>query len=322
MYTQKRLFLFFTSLNYLFRHIYRYPTSTLYHFPTLSPLNQLLTSDRVFEVALTIVYSIKRRNETILKHRTLSFSIETWKWTRCRSVNKIKIRKNFRRRREQKKALFRETNCYESKGARGRALSTGSKRSFFQIIEAVCVAAASSINPLIRAGIFFSSLPLEPSRRERLLELVQKIGDKACGVGARRVWVVGAVAAAVAAESPQGTKGGWTWPVTRDTTRPRITFDERPIFYAWPRFTEDHRSGKWECFHRFSIRPLLPSCRHSNNNETRGEELITSDRFRSKESNLHLSNLFPEYIFSNLFFSLHKWDLESKTSSFRVTNKW
>lgn len=125
-------------------------------------------------------------------------------------MNKIKIRKNFRRRREQKKALFRETNCYESKGARGRALSTGSKRSFFQIIEAVCVAAASSINPLIRAGIFFSSLPLEPSRRERLLELVQKIGDKACGVGARRVWVVGAVAAAVAAESPQGTKGGWT----------------------------------------------------------------------------------------------------------------
>ena len=112
-------------------------------------------------------------------------------------MNKIKIRKNFRRRREQKKALFRETNCYESKGARGRA---------------VCVAAASSINPLIRAGIFFFFF--SPSRaieeRERLLELVQKIGDKACGVGARRVWVVGAVAAAVAAESPQGTKGGWT----------------------------------------------------------------------------------------------------------------
>lgn len=57
---------------------------------------------------------------------------------------------------------------------------------------------------------FFFSPSRAIEERERLLELVQKIGDKACGVGARRVWVVGAVAAAVAAESPQGTKGGWT----------------------------------------------------------------------------------------------------------------
>lgn len=105
-----------------------------------------------------------------------------------------------------------------------------------------------------------------------------------------------------------GDGGGWTWPVTRDTTRPRITFDERPIFYAWPRFTEDHRSGKRECFHRFSIHPFLPFEGHWNNNKKRKtEELITSqayDRFPSKESNLHLSDLFLEYISSNFF--LHR----------------
>lgn len=124
-----------------------------------------------------------------------------------------------------------------------------------------------------------------------------------------------------------GDGGGWTWPVTRDTTRPRITFDERPIFYAWPRFTEDHRSGKRECFHRFSIHPFLPFEGHWNNNKKRKtEELITSqayDRFPSKESNLHLSDLFLEYISSNFFSQIsRKIDtIESQTGRFEFPNK-
>lgn len=60
------------------------------------------------------------------------------------------------------------------------------------------------------------------------LQLVEKMSDKAdAGVGAR---LDAAVAAAVAAESPQGTNR--TWPAILATTERCNTFDQLRIFYA------------------------------------------------------------------------------------------